>query len=106
MGIIYTLRTNMKISCVFSTDLLFIPRTSRNMKFVPELNVLVTSSWDGSVRVWDARSPQPVAAYQLSERAYAMDAKNTNLVGDLYFRCVDATACHVFLIRHSFEMTA
>ena len=52
----------------------------RNMKFLPNHNVLVTGSWDKSVRIWDTRSPNAVANIQLTERVYAMDAKGEAIV--------------------------
>jgi hypothetical protein len=35
--------------------------------------VLVTGSWDKTLRYWDGRSPTPVATVNLPERAYCMD---------------------------------
>jgi mRNA export factor len=52
----------------------------RCMRFLPEANLLVTGSWDKSVRLWDCRSPNPAAVLQLSERVYAMDAKQQAIV--------------------------
>jgi mRNA export factor len=52
----------------------------RNMKFLPNHNVLVTSSWDKTVRLWDTRSPNAVATLQEAERIYAMDAKGEAIV--------------------------
>ena len=66
----------------------------RELKFLPEHNVVVSSSWDktvlpldsyiktdvAQVKVWDARQPNPVVSLQLSERAHCMDARNTALV--------------------------
>ena len=36
--------------------------------------MLVTASWDRTLRYWDLRQPNPVHTQQLPERVYAMDA--------------------------------
>ena len=38
-------------------------------------NMLVTGSWDRTVRYWDLRQPNPVHTQQMPERVYAMDIK-------------------------------
>ena len=38
-------------------------------------NMLITGSWDKSVRYWDLRQPNPVHVQQLPERVYAMDVR-------------------------------
>ena len=38
-------------------------------------NMLVTGSWDKTVRYWDLRQPNPVHTQQMPERVYAMDIK-------------------------------
>ena len=38
-------------------------------------NMLVTGSWDKSIRYWDLRQPNPVHTQQMPERVYAMDIK-------------------------------
>jgi mRNA export factor len=52
----------------------------RCMKFLPESNLLVTGSWDRSVRLWDCRSPNAAAVLQMSERVFAMDARQQAIV--------------------------
>lgn len=52
----------------------------KNMKFLEKSQVLVTSSWDRSIKIWDMRTPNPVAQMQLSERVYAMDARDDIIV--------------------------
>lgn len=52
----------------------------RNLKFMPEMNCVVTSSWDGTVRLWDCRSPQAAGILPHAERVYAMDAKGQFIV--------------------------
>eukprot|EP01040_Poterioochromonas_malhamensis_P021812 gene21812-26401_t len=47
----------------------------KSIKYLPDRNVVVTGSWDKTLRVWDMRQPNPVAKIQLSDRVYAMDAK-------------------------------
>ncbi len=44
--------------------------------YVKEMNnMLVTGSWDRSVRYWDLRQPNPVHTQQMPERVYAMDIR-------------------------------
>jgi mRNA export factor len=50
------------------------------MKFIPESNLLVTGSWDRTVRIWDLRSPTAAATLNVGERVYAMDAKQQAIV--------------------------
>lgn len=35
----------------------------RCVEFANEINAVVTGSWDGSVKLWDNRSPQCVGTY-------------------------------------------
>lgn len=42
--------------------------------------VVVSGSWDKTLRYWDTRQPQPVSTIQLPERVYAMDAAQKLLV--------------------------
>jgi len=39
------------------------------------MNMLVTGSWDKTVKYWDLRSPNPVHTQQMPERVYAMDVQ-------------------------------
>eukprot|EP01033_Poteriospumella_lacustris_P018162 gene18162-13039_t len=50
------------------------------IKFLPEKQLLLTGSWDRTVKLWDLRSPQPVATLPQSERVYCMDARGQVLV--------------------------
>ncbi|KAJ1914689.1 RNA export factor gle2 [Tieghemiomyces parasiticus] len=43
-------------------------------------NVLVTGSWDKTLKYWDTRTPNPVATVTLPERCYTMDAVQQLLV--------------------------
>ncbi|KAJ3757401.1 WD40-repeat-containing domain protein [Lentinula raphanica] len=36
--------------------------------------VLVTGSWDKTIKYWDTRTPSPIATVQLPERCYTLDA--------------------------------
>ena len=63
----------------------------RCVKVVPGRNVFITGGWDKTVKVWDARSPQPVTGITLGERIYAMDANQTKLVVGTADK-----KCHVF----------
>ena len=43
-------------------------------------NVVVTGSWDKTLKIWDCRSAAPVAQAQFNERVFAMDAKRSVIV--------------------------
>ena len=43
-------------------------------------NMLVTGSWDKTVKYWDLRQSQPAATINCSERVYALDIKEQLLV--------------------------
>ncbi|KAI8848596.1 Poly(A)+ RNA export protein [Chytridium lagenaria] len=51
-------------------------------KFVdtPQGTILVTGSWDKTIRYWDLRTPNPVLSLTLSERVYTMDVVNNLMV--------------------------
>ncbi|KAF3989400.1 hypothetical protein FT663_02764 [Candidozyma haemuli var. vulneris] len=42
--------------------------------------VVVSGSWDKTLKYWDTRSPQPISTIQLPERVYCMDASQKLLV--------------------------
>lgn len=42
--------------------------------------MLVTGSWDKTVKYWDLRQSQPVASVQCQERVYTLDVKEKLLV--------------------------
>ncbi|KAH3677180.1 hypothetical protein WICMUC_001761 [Wickerhamomyces mucosus] len=42
--------------------------------------VVVSGSWDKTLRYWDTRQPQPISTIQLPERVYAMDSAQKLLV--------------------------
>ena len=52
----------------------------RHLAWVPELNMLVTGSWDKTLKYWDLRSQGPALQYQLPERLYAMSCVYPMLV--------------------------
>ncbi|KAF8626414.1 hypothetical protein AX17_006581 [Amanita inopinata Kibby_2008] len=41
----------------------------------PQAGILVTGSWDKTLKYWDLRSPTPVATVQLPERCYTLDVQ-------------------------------
>ncbi|KAI9217717.1 WD40-repeat-containing domain protein [Blastocladiella britannica] len=43
-------------------------------------NILVTGSWDKTVRYWDLRQPTPIGHIQCAERVYCMDLVGSALV--------------------------
>ncbi len=52
----------------------------RHLKFISEMNLLVTASWDKTLKYWDLRSPNAVFTHQLPERCYALDCQHPLLV--------------------------
>lgn len=42
--------------------------------------LLVTGSWDKTIKYWDLRQAQPIATVECQERVYTMDVKNKLLV--------------------------
>eukprot|EP00889_Picochlorum_renovo_P002252 jgi/Picre1/29282/NNA_004674.t1 len=48
--------------------------------YISQMNMLVTGSWDKTLKYWDLRSPNPVHTQQLPERVYAMDCTHPLLV--------------------------
>lgn len=43
--------------------------------FVDDMNMVISASWDKTLRFWNAQQPNPVATIPLPERCYAMDIK-------------------------------
>lgn len=56
----------------------------RSVRFVQcgptNTEVVVSGSWDKTLKYWDMRSPQPVSTIQLPERVYCMDSSQKLLV--------------------------
>ena len=52
----------------------------RHCFFLPRMNMLVTGSWDKTVKYWDLRSANPVHTQQMPDRVYAMDVQEELLV--------------------------
>jgi mRNA export factor len=56
--------------------------------------MLVTGSWDKTIKYWDLRQPQPVATVQCQERVYTMDIQGNLLVigtADRYINVISLT---------------
>jgi mRNA export factor len=59
-----------------------------HMKFQNEKSILMTSSWDKTVKFWDCRQPNPVHSIPFTEKIYGMDIKGDAIVfgtGDKMF---------------------
>jgi hypothetical protein len=52
----------------------------RHCFFLRQHNMLVTGSWDKTVKYWDLRTPNPVHTQQMPERVYAMDVQEELMV--------------------------
>jgi mRNA export factor len=46
-------------------------------------NMLITGSWDKTVRYWDLRQPNPVHTQQMPERVYALDVQYPLMVAGM-----------------------
>jgi mRNA export factor len=54
--------------------------------------MVITGSWDKTVKYWDMRQAQPIASIQAQERVYAMDVKDRLVViatADRYINTID-----------------
>ncbi|EGD76405.1 hypothetical protein PTSG_07524 [Salpingoeca rosetta] len=47
----------------------------KTCNWIGHLGVLMTGSWDRTIKFWDTRSPQPMAQFALSERVYSADVR-------------------------------
>lgn len=61
-------------------------------------NMLITGSWDKTIRYWDLRSPNPVHTQQLPERVYAMDVRHPLLVVGLANRKIQVHLLHILAL--------
>ena len=68
----------------------------KDVFYIGELNLLVSSSWDKSLRYWDQRQPNPVGTVTLSERVYCADVKGALLVAGTADRKL-----HIYDIRNA-----
>lgn len=50
------------------------------VKFSTERSLVISASWDCTVRVWDTRQPSPVFQLQLSDKAHCMDVRGAAMV--------------------------
>ncbi|KAG6422005.1 hypothetical protein SASPL_118566 [Salvia splendens] len=52
----------------------------KELAWIPEMSLLVTGSWDKTLRYWDLRQPNPTWVQQLPERCYALTVKHPLMV--------------------------
>ncbi|CCH62699.1 hypothetical protein TBLA_0I00360 [Henningerozyma blattae CBS 6284] len=56
----------------------------KSLRFVPcgpgNTELIVTGSWDKTIKYWDMRQPQPVSTVMMPERVYSMDNKQQLLI--------------------------
>ncbi|CAH8392654.1 unnamed protein product [Eruca vesicaria subsp. sativa] len=53
------------------------------MAWIPGMNLLVTGSWDKTLRYWDTRQQTPVHTQQLPDKCYALSVKHPLMVGSI-----------------------
>ena len=59
--------------------------------------MVIATSWDRTMKIFDARQPNPAASIDLRERIYCMDAKNVGGGSNgLVVCCTADKKCHVF----------
>jgi len=66
----------------------------KEVRWIPEMNVCVTGSWDKTIKVWDGRAPQAQGTINAPERVYCMDTASPRVV----VGCADKKV-HVFDLR-------
>jgi len=52
----------------------------KEVAVVDDMNMIISGSWDKTLRFWNCQQPTPVATLQLPERVYSMDVKYPLLV--------------------------
>ncbi|KAL0335144.1 UNVERIFIED_CONTAM: protein RAE1 [Sesamum radiatum] len=52
----------------------------KELAWIPEMNLLVTGSWDKTLRYWDLRQQNPTWVQQLPERCYALTVRHPLMV--------------------------
>jgi len=52
----------------------------KQVHWIPSMNVLLTGSWDKTLKYWDLRQQRPVASVNLPERVYCMDVAHPLVV--------------------------
>jgi mRNA export factor len=58
--------------------------------------MVIATSWDRTLKLFDARQPNPAVNVNLSERVYCMDARNVNGSNGIAVACTADRKCHVF----------
>jgi len=61
--------------------------------------MIVTGSWDKTIKYWDLRQQQPVASVQCQERVYSLDVKKNLLVvgtADRYINVINLSEPNKF----------
>ena len=70
----------------------------RHCFYIPQMSMLVTGSWDKTVKYWDLRTPNPVHTQQMPDRVYAMDVQEELMVvgtadRQIQVRCAGGRVC-------------
>ena len=66
-----------------------------NVCSINNAQMVVTGSWDKTLRYWDLRSPNPVHTQPLAERVYALDVRGPLLVVGTANRRLNVRALYV-----------
>lgn len=52
----------------------------KSVGFLSASNIVVSGSWDRTLKFWDMRTPNPAATFDMPERVYAMDVRDGLMV--------------------------
>lgn len=52
----------------------------KDIAWIPEMNLLVTGSWDKTLKYWDTRQSNPVHTQQLPERCFSLSVRHPLMV--------------------------
>ena len=76
------------------------------VKYSTELGLVISSSWDRSVRVWDTRQSKPVHTVHLSSKVHCMDVRGPAMVvgtADRMLHVYELSAGAIFASNKSYQ---
>lgn len=73
-------RTPLICSSLVETVMGYHDNAIRCVHFSPETNLLITGSWDSTVKCWDSRVPNCLSTCSLPDKVYTLDSVGELLV--------------------------